>query len=684
MAAMADDGAHNQLVKFGGEDSLGHAIDATWVWNGMNWNEAATGAGHTPPARFGASMAYDSKNDELVLFGGQAGNLQFNDAWVWDPTAMDWNLLIANNPSNPNQPSPRSQASFAFDSETNQLVLFGGESAPTSSLLGDTWVLDDSTTSPGWTLEHPTHSPSERSAAAFAFDPSSANLVLFGGLTDVHSGGDNAETWFWTGTDWAQQHPSTSPPPLEGASMALAPNVGPSGGEDILFGGNSDGISSGQTWAWSTGDWSLVHTAHSPPARGYASMDFDTNLRNLVLTGGAGTGLFTATSTALTDTWEFGPATTPTATTITSSVNPSVVNQSVTFTATVSPTPDSGQVVFDNNGTPIAGCASVTLTGATAACTTSFAAAGTFPITAQYVGDAHFGGSVSAPLNQVVNSTSKRAATGYWMDASDGGIFSFGTAGFYGSVPGALKPGQTLDKPVVGMSSTGDGHGYWMVASDGGLFAFGDAAFHGSVPGALGPGRQLNKPVVGMATTPDGGGYWMVATDGGVFAFGDAGYFGSMGGRPLNQPIEGMASTPDGGGYWMVAADGGIFSFGDAQFFGSIPQVLQPGQVLNKPVVGMAANPASGAGYWMDASDGGIFAFGSAPFLGSMGGVTLNRPMVGMAADFTGLGYWLVAGDGGVFSFGDSQFFGSVPGVLQPGQQLNAPVVGLAPSFLTS
>ncbi len=37
-------------------------------------------------------------------------------------------------------------------------------------------------------------------------------------------------------------------------------------------------------------------------------------------------------------------------------------------------------------------------------------------------------------------------------------------------------------------------------------------------------------------------------------------------------------------------------------------------------------------GYWLVASDGGVFAFGSAGFYGSTGGMTLNRPIVGMAA----------------------------------------------------
>jgi hypothetical protein len=57
---------------------------------------------------------------------------------------------------------------------------------------------------------------------------------------------------------------------------------------------------------------------------------------------------------------------------------------------------------------------------------------------------------------------------------------------------------MTLNKPVVGMVATPDGKGYWLVASDGGIFSFGDAAFHGSTGG-----MTLNKPVVGMMATAE-------------------------------------------------------------------------------------------------------------------------------------------------------------------------------------
>jgi peptidoglycan/xylan/chitin deacetylase (PgdA/CDA1 family) len=223
-------------------------------------------------------------------------------------------------------------------------------------------------------------------------------------------------------------------------------------------------------------------------------------------------------------------------------------------------------------------------------------------------------------------------------------VFNFGMA------PAVGQP-LTSATSVVGGMSTPDSRGLWTVAADGGIFTFGDAGFFGSAGG-----MRLNQPVVGMAATPSGRGYWLVAADGGIFTFGDAGFFGSGGGMRLNQPVVGMAATPDGRGYWLVASDGGIFAFGDAPFHGSMGAVR-----LNQPVVGMAADRVAG-GYWLVASDGGIFTFGDAGFYGSTGAVRLNQPVVGMAATPCGRGYWLVASDGGIFTFGDAGFFGSRAG----------------------
>ncbi|HEX4219565.1 MAG TPA: hypothetical protein VHZ02_14415 [Acidimicrobiales bacterium] len=243
---------------------------------------------------------------------------------------------------------------------------------------------------------------------------------------------------------------------------------------------------------------------------------------------------------------------------------------------------------------------------------------------------------------------------GYHLAASDGGVFSFGDAGFFGSMGG-----EPLNQPVVGMASTSDRGGYWLAASDGGIFTFGDAGYFGS------KGDQtLNKPVVGMTPTPSGQGYWLVASDGGVFTFGDAGFFGSLGGAPPAHPVVGIQSTASGKGYWLVASDGTVTPFGDASNFGSLTG--EPG----KTIVGFATTP-SADGYWLVASDGSVFPFGGARLYGSAAGQPLNAPIVSITPTATGQGYWLAASDGGVFAYGDAQFYGS-----EGGQHLNAPVVG--------
>ena len=226
-------------------------------------------------------------------------------------------------------------------------------------------------------------------------------------------------------------------------------------------------------------------------------------------------------------------------------------------------------------------------------------------------------GAPGSPTAPIAGVAATRDAAGYWLAGSDGNVYPLGDAGL--QMPGA--PASLVDlhvhpaHPIVGIAATPNagsagegggtsGLGYWLVASDGGVFSFGDATFHGST-GAM----RLNKPVVGIASTPDGGGYWLVASDGGVFSFGDATFHGSTGAMHLNKPIVGMAATADGKGYWLVASDGGVFSFGDATFAGSLG-----GQPPAVPVIGIKA---VGGGYDIADANGTVHNFGGAPSLSS-------------------------------------------------------------------
>ena len=138
---------------------------------------------------------------------------------------------------------------------------------------------------------------------------------------------------------------------------------------------------------------------------------------------------------------------------------------------------------------------------------------------------------------------------------------------------------MSLVKPVVGMAQRLDQGGYWLVATDGGVFAYGDAGFYGSMGG-----KPLNKPIVGMAATPDGGGYWLVASRRRHLRLRRRRLPRLHRRHALEQAHRRHGRRPRRLGYWLVASDGGIFSFGDAAFHGSMGGTRSTG-----PIVGMAA-----------------------------------------------------------------------------------------------
>ncbi len=352
-----------------------------------------------------------------------------------------------------------------------------------------------------------------------------------------------------------------------------------------------------------------------------------------------------------------------TSTAVSSSPNSSAPRQPVTFTAKISVIAPglgtmSGTVLFTDGVSTL--CAGVNLNNAgSASCASRIPITATQSVVARYSGNAELAGS-SGSVNQSVTH-------GYRLLGADGGVFSFGNAQFYGSLPqigfspaGSGRPHE-LNAPLVGISSTLDGKGYWLVASDGGVFTFGDAVFHGST-GAM----RLNKPIVAMAITPDGKGYWLVASDGGVFAFGDAVFHGSTGAMRLNKPIVAMAITPDGKGYWLVASDGGVFAFGTARYVGS----PSTGRAIAQPVVGLAAT-FDGGGYWLVTAGGQVYSFGNAVRV--TGGTTPDAAVVGMAGSADGKGYWMVTARGGIYTYGDTRYDGSTSAM-----GLQRPIVGMS------
>ena len=240
-------------------------------------------------------------------------------------------------------------------------------------------------------------------------------------------------------------------------------------------------------------------------------------------------------------------------------------------------------------------------------------------------GSAQFYGSTGSlhlqrPVVGIVPSSDRG---GYWLDASDGGIFSFGDAGFYGSIPGlGLHPAgsglaDSLDAPIVGMVPSADGRGYFMVASDGGVFAFGDARFAGSCPGIGG----CSGAAVAVMPDASGNGYWLVTQSGHVYTFGDAPYYGAPG--PQSVPVTSAVRTPDGKGYWILFSNGAISHFGDAGLLGS-----PTGQMGGFDPATSIFTTADGGGYWVAAANGAVDNYGDAPADGSLLGTRLNGSII--------------------------------------------------------
>jgi len=274
-AAIAYDAGRGVLVRYGGHDygAWPHVpVDELWERAGTTWAPVAQ-PGAAPGARTGSALAYDTSTRRVLLFGGADASATLHaDVRTWD--GASW---AVRSPSG-DAPSPRRKAGAVFDAVRARLVVHGGVGAG-DAILRDTWELGPD----GWEeVTAGRTSPPPRRSAAMAYDPVRQVLVLHGGLADSY----HLDTWEYDGRSWREVTPpagSPSPGARSGHAMAFHS----ASGKLLLFGGWRPGIGPlNDLWEWTGSDWIDRTPATSPPARYGAGLSEDPARGVLVLLGG--------------------------------------------------------------------------------------------------------------------------------------------------------------------------------------------------------------------------------------------------------------------------------------------------------------------------------------------------------------------------------------------------------------
>jgi hypothetical protein len=240
----------DRMIVYGGANDgpiLGDLYELSFATDPPTWSPLAASGG-PPAARAGHGMIYDPVGQRMIVFGGWDGVSTYyrrNDVWALNLDAdPDWQELSPEG----TPPSPRSSPSVVYDSDRQQMVVFGGT---TTTFLNDAWALSLGD-SPAWSqIQASGTPPTAREEQSGVYDPVRGRMVIVGGYIDPYFSSTH-DTWALTLGDapsWTQLSPGGPQPPSRWGHAAM---YDPASDRMIMHGGLGGGLD--QTWAltWGT------------------------------------------------------------------------------------------------------------------------------------------------------------------------------------------------------------------------------------------------------------------------------------------------------------------------------------------------------------------------------------------------------------------------------------------------
>jgi len=145
------------------------------------------------------TLGYDSKGDQLVVFGGVTETpmqMILDDTWI---VKVDGNNATWTQLKSKKKPDGRYGAFSALDAESRRFIVWSGARQPESqadivNAAQDAWALDLTTEPPAWTkLEFEGETPLGRRNGCTMHDPIGRRMFVFGGTKD----GKTTERGLW-------------------------------------------------------------------------------------------------------------------------------------------------------------------------------------------------------------------------------------------------------------------------------------------------------------------------------------------------------------------------------------------------------------------------------------------------------------------------------------------------------
>jgi hypothetical protein len=182
------DSESDRIIMFGGfEFTKFLLVSETWVYdfNTDTWTNMQPR--FHPQARNYHDMAYDSKADRVVLWGGDLnGQANKNEVWTYDYNTNTWELLKS---KYANAPELRYYMNMEYDDKADKFIMYGGYSYGND----ETWTYDLNANT--WQQMQPENNPGVISRYTMVYVNDTNETILFGGQEGATNFLYNNETW---------------------------------------------------------------------------------------------------------------------------------------------------------------------------------------------------------------------------------------------------------------------------------------------------------------------------------------------------------------------------------------------------------------------------------------------------------------------------------------------------------